>query len=336
MKRDQYLQLCLQQATKSPLWYRHGSIVVKGGKVLGQGFNDHRPGFDGGALKTGSLRKSASPYVDVIKSKERGDATPNKPTSANFTPFEIGGDQFNSASGSRVMAKNNTSNEKDKHKRSNFQSQNKSKKKKKGPEKPLDAGKLRKGEFSEGPNNTRLEHVDFKNSHELRPKNATCHANVKLHQRMIHPKLIGADVYVVRVTHHRTGTHHIKVQHDEVISPAKLPSQRDAQPVPSSPRSLHDELTTLLPIHIPVDSTPETTPVLRATSSRPCYRCINYMQSVGIKRVFWTNKEGDWEGAKVRDLVNVLNGCDVSGSPGGSEMFITKHELLMRMRLDGV
>lgn len=55
MKTDHYLNLCLEQAALSPLRYRHGSIIVRGGKVIGQGFNDHRAGFDGGALKTGVL-----------------------------------------------------------------------------------------------------------------------------------------------------------------------------------------------------------------------------------------------------------------------------------------
>lgn len=65
MKSDQYLNLCLEQAAQSPLHYRHGCIVVKGGKVIGQGFNDYRPGYDGGSvLKTGVLPKSACSTSD--------------------------------------------------------------------------------------------------------------------------------------------------------------------------------------------------------------------------------------------------------------------------------
>ena len=61
MKTDQYLNLCLDQAALSTLHYRHGCVVVKGGKVIGQGFNDCRPGYDGGSvLKTGILPKSAA------------------------------------------------------------------------------------------------------------------------------------------------------------------------------------------------------------------------------------------------------------------------------------
>ena len=51
MKTDHYLNLCLEQAAMSPLRYRHGAIIVRGGKVIGQGYNDYRSGFDGGALK---------------------------------------------------------------------------------------------------------------------------------------------------------------------------------------------------------------------------------------------------------------------------------------------
>lgn len=51
--------------------------------------------------------------------------------------------------------------------------------------------------------------------------------------------------------------------------------------------------------------------------SCPCYSCVAYMCSVGIKRVFWTNVDGQWEGGKVRDLVNALEG----GREGGSGLF---------------
>jgi len=61
MKTDNYKNLCLAQALNSPLKYRHGCIVVKGGKVIGQGFNDVRSGFDGGVLKTGQLPLAAAP-----------------------------------------------------------------------------------------------------------------------------------------------------------------------------------------------------------------------------------------------------------------------------------
>jgi deoxycytidylate deaminase len=94
MKNDQYLNLCLEQAAQSPLHFRHGSIVVKGGRVIGQGFNDYRPGFDGGSLKTGQLPTAAFPFDDAVIEfkRKRKSKRPDPPTSiassATFTPFE--------------------------------------------------------------------------------------------------------------------------------------------------------------------------------------------------------------------------------------------------------
>jgi hypothetical protein len=73
MKTDNYLNLCLEQAAKSPLRYRHGAIIVRGGKVIGQGYNDIRDGFDGGALKTGrlSVRSLDGPAIAQLKKKHK-------------------------------------------------------------------------------------------------------------------------------------------------------------------------------------------------------------------------------------------------------------------------
>jgi hypothetical protein len=62
------------------------------------------------------------------------------------------------------------------------------------------------------------------------------------------------------------------------------------------------------------------------------------MHSVGIKRIFWTNDDGVWEGAKVRDLVDALESSMesvASGGPMGNGMFVTKHEVLMMRRMMG-
>lgn len=59
------------------------------------------------------------------------------------------------------------------------------------------------------------------------------------------------------------------------------------------------------------------------------------MHSAGIKRVFWTNAKGEWEGGKVRDLVDDLDspppheGSDGNASPARSPVFVTKGEVLM-------
>lgn len=57
---------------------------------------------------------------------------------------------------------------------------------------------------------------------------------------------------------------------------------------------------------------------------------------MGIRRVFWTNHEGDWEGGKVQDLVDALGLKDASADDSediGASMFVTKHEILMLGRL---
>lgn len=81
-----------------------------------------------------------------------------------------------------------------------------------------------------------------------------------------------------------------------------------------------------------------------AAESRPCYRCVSHMYAHGIKRVFWTNSEGRWESAKVRNLVDLLeggvspasdgaqgsDGSDAGSPPAG--LFVTRHEVLMLRR----
>ncbi|KAL8691637.1 MAG: hypothetical protein Q9224_004129, partial [Gallowayella concinna] len=68
-RNDIYLSLCLEQASLSPLHYRHGCIVVRGGKVIGKGYNDYRSGFNGGAQMTGSAGSSSNPAKYGLKSK---------------------------------------------------------------------------------------------------------------------------------------------------------------------------------------------------------------------------------------------------------------------------
>jgi deoxycytidylate deaminase len=92
MKTDNYLTLCLEQAAKSHLRYRHGCIIVRGGKVIGQGFNDHRSGFSGGALKNGRLptRPLNVAALAELKKKRKLKQDLQDPLEDNptFTPFE--------------------------------------------------------------------------------------------------------------------------------------------------------------------------------------------------------------------------------------------------------
>ena len=77
-RTDSYLSLCLEQASKSSqMQHRHGCIIVRGGKVIGRGYNDHRSGYDGGqTLRTGAL--ASSPTSDTaktaLKDKKRSDS----------------------------------------------------------------------------------------------------------------------------------------------------------------------------------------------------------------------------------------------------------------------
>jgi len=69
------------------------------------------------------------------------------------------------------------------------------------------------------------------------------------------------------------------------------------------------------------------------------------MHSVGIRRAFWTTEQGEWEGGKVRDLIDAMDGSiarGVDGKGGGAGggpmdngLFVTKHEVLMLRRLMG-
>ncbi|KAK8192631.1 hypothetical protein M8818_007803 [Zalaria obscura] len=111
MKTDNYLNLCLGQAVKSPLHYRHGCIIVRGGKVIGQGYNDYRPRFNGGALKTGRLAAGSldGPAIAEPKTKHKRKykqkpqnqekhgrlASGTTKTASTFTPFEsMGGASY--------------------------------------------------------------------------------------------------------------------------------------------------------------------------------------------------------------------------------------------------
>jgi hypothetical protein len=72
------------------------------------------------------------------------------------------------------------------------------------------------------------------------------------------------------------------------------------------------------------------------------------MHAVGIRRVFWTNDAGEWEGGKVAALVDAMecgfedagkgDGEKQSGGGGGvmgNGLFVTKHEVLMLRRMMG-
>lgn len=143
-------------------------------------------------------------------------------------------------------------------------------------------------------------------------------------------RLKGADLYVARLgTPHRSGKK-FTCGHDETIEDLQSSAFEISPPTTGS---LHDELKVRTPSPRPVSTPPrEANPVLQVRESRPCYRCVTYMDSVGIKRVFWTNANGEWEGAKVRDLMDSLE----TFGEDGENVFVTKHEVLMLMRSMGI
>lgn len=159
--------------------------------------------------------------------------------------------------------------------------------------------------------------------------NSNKQAPVDVRDRIKSRKLVGADVYVVRLEKASEKTHDRGESHDVgcVVPPPRARSP--------SPGSLHDELKYNNPVAVPAAQESSGT-TLRATSSRPCYRCVAYMHNAGIKRVFWTNGEGKWEGAKVRDLIDLLKGSGSSKDGSGMGIFVTKHEVLRMRRLMGV
>ncbi|EOD48909.1 hypothetical protein UCRNP2_4348 [Neofusicoccum parvum UCRNP2] len=82
MKSDHYLTLCLTQAALSPLHHRHGSILVRGGKVLGAGHNAHRRGYDGsGGRPARKPKRKPKPGRDQPPA-----SAPVEETHASMTP----------------------------------------------------------------------------------------------------------------------------------------------------------------------------------------------------------------------------------------------------------
>lgn len=86
-------------------------------------------------------------------------------------------------------------------------------------------------------------------------------------------RLRGADLYVVRLL-------------QDVESKAKAKEQRRR----------HQRAASL-----PTPPPPSAAP--RYADSRPCWRCLEWMLWAGIKRVYWTNTEGEWHGGKVSTLL---------------------------------
>lgn len=68
---DYYLTLCLDEAAKFPLHYRHSCVLVRGGKVIGQGYNDYHRGFDGDSVKIGRLGSAGGQMLYSLANRGR-------------------------------------------------------------------------------------------------------------------------------------------------------------------------------------------------------------------------------------------------------------------------
>ncbi|KAI1085220.1 hypothetical protein F5B20DRAFT_575688 [Whalleya microplaca] len=441
MKTDYYLNLCLQQAEMSPLHHRHGCIVVKGGKVIGKGFNDYRPGYDGGALKTGLL---------PTKQKQQGSMKVDKTGRKNgFAPFEnavglLAGSHHHANNSlsmhSEMMAINSALSSSSalaaatlSHIKPPSTTSRDSKRKRQqqrdvinayaqricydavGPQVQQGTGPAQAAESSQK-QQRRMQHAHNKYKiedkygyeynkmyKERKPVLSRAHSTSlastglptverpqqeeksnrdgadqgaenkkarqkpilegtpvsnKLKDRTKHPKLRGADVYVTRLggvqrsgestpgPKKRPVESELGINQKDDPSSSPLPSPSSLPPLVStkSSGSLHDELTCKEnKPSLPKGSTRKITHTVfgrdNVLDSRPCYRCVLYMHSAGIRRVYWTNSEGQWETAKVRDLFDRVSGnaTECEGHDGDSiglgGIFVTKHEILMLRRL---
>ncbi|KAK3633730.1 hypothetical protein LTR56_015644 [Elasticomyces elasticus] len=174
--------------------------------------------------------------------------------------------------------------------------------------------------------------------------------------RKKHPRLVGADLYVARLGWSKTGGAASNRLPTVAATPSRdRPRDSDSEGCSldssigslsmtdssTSTGSLHDELIDREPSPRRTAIAQETLDARVIRASRPCYRCITHMHTAGIKRVFWTNNAGEWEGGKVRDLVDALDDSmdsvakGAGGGPTGNGVFVTKHEVLMLRRLMG-
>ena len=64
-KSQFYLSECAEVAAKSPMCFKLGAIVVKGGKVVETGYNHHRTHYDGAEVKKHGHRKPVSMHAEM-------------------------------------------------------------------------------------------------------------------------------------------------------------------------------------------------------------------------------------------------------------------------------
>ncbi|KAL8724284.1 MAG: hypothetical protein Q9166_008031 [cf. Caloplaca sp. 2 TL-2023] len=469
-RNDMYLSLCLEQASLSSLHYRHGCIIVRGGKVIGKGYNDYRPGFNGGIDKsTGRLSYSMvahEPNVCSPKSKISKDyqGTANKQKSSKtYVAFDSRDHEVGTGGGSlantplsmhsEMMAINSalslsstiacqgtgrstqwlqkpcfklpsrskrqsrlqllkayadaichsaeeqaTASERrggSSHHQADYYDNMEEEEGQQQKEKKVNESKRNNLGNNNVHHHTQINYLEFQKAnarkalrqltnddnekqrkqylygvpHEIQyhghhhekqqsihrqqhqqhrpsssavtvPQNRIVTKSHQVAERMKDSRLNGADLYVARLgktgkaNHFDCGCRHDKPTATEKTRNSEQESNKSPPTKPLT-GSLHEELRYPFP-NLEKTAPPKSIPngeCLTATYSRPCYRCISYMHSAGIKRVFWTNTKGEWESGKVRDLVDALEGPiskDSDGSAGGvGDVYVTKSEVLL-------
>jgi len=190
----------------------------------------------------------------------------------------------------------------------------------------------------------------------LLPQGETGKSRAEVNDRKKHPRLAGADLYVTRLGWNNNNIAQpnpkkkfVKPSVQVAARSSSSESEPEASSLPSSASStctlgntgsLYDELRSSAPkINPPIPEKAPTIPREAIHASRPCYRCVSYMHAVGIKRVFWTNDDGEWEGGKVAKFIDALDGeadgAGCGGGPMGNGVFVTKHEVLMMRKKMG-
>ncbi|KAL8781297.1 MAG: hypothetical protein Q9213_006072 [Squamulea squamosa] len=189
---------------------------------------------------------------------------------------------------------------------------------------------------------THAQQQQLRSSAVVVPQSRIVPKSHQVAERMKDSRLVGADLYVARlgkkgrVNHYDCGCQDDKstaVEERDQLSPDSATSSGpEAKPLTGS---LHEELRFPSPNEEkkPTPKSVSKGEQMTATYSQPCYRCISYMHSAGIKRVFWTNNKGEWESGKVRELVDALEGPvspDVDGlTTSIGDVYVTKSEVLL-------
>ncbi|KAL8655894.1 MAG: hypothetical protein Q9210_000595 [Variospora velana] len=435
-RNDVYLSLCLEQASLSPLHYRHGCIVVRGGKVIGKGYNDYRSGFNGGAQTNGRL--SSAGASNTLRAKKFGNRAmvakmldvhvtqePKQPGA--FVPFDSrdhptgtrGGGAFTSKRtpmssteplrsrpprGSAVAGPTfkslvlkplhlnflqrypNVEDEEEEEKAGNvsrrqnpgdnnvhhhaqldhLKAQKSNSRKARQPTSD-DSEKHRKQylyglsdgvQYHHHGRHDKTQHLTHQHQQQKQQQRSSAvimplhRILTKSHQtaeRMKDSRLNGADLYVARLGKRGKAEHlDCGCRHDDGLSlddgtaakkgggQQSTESETSANSLPPT-GSLHEELQFPLPKEKkgPLPQSAVNEECVTASHSKPCYRCISYMHSAGIKRVFWTNNAGHWEGGKVRDLVDALespaspNAKNRGEASVAGSVYVTKSEVLL-------